>query len=112
MKAWLQRAAAYVGPQTRKKCEEEKGVHSKCIMQIVMGEGETAGKAAALPHPCVCGEVGALTQHRAALPSPSLAYFAQLSCLKHFYVKLEGFLAAAAIFKVFDGKCKYFRRWL
>lgn len=81
MKAWLQRAAAYVGPQARKKCEEEKGVHSKRIIQIMMGEGEDAGKAAALPHPCVYGEVEAL--HTAPcsspLPFPGLLCSAQLS---------------------------------
>lgn len=47
MKTWLQKAIASVEPQTEKKCEEEKSVHSKHFMQIAMGE-EGLEKAACL----------------------------------------------------------------
>lgn len=69
MNTWLQKAIAYVEPQTQKKCEEGNSVHSKHFMQIVMGEREMAGESCWFTlYPYSFGEVHA--KHSTVLPFP------------------------------------------
>lgn len=69
MNTWLQKAIAYVEPQTQKKCEEENSVHSKRFVQIVKGEREMAGESGLFtPYPYSFGEVKALCKTQCSSP--------------------------------------------